>query len=356
MTNSLIIRYIKIILIFFILISSSYANARTREKSIQNFLDTLIVNNEGFKMSQNSNVTIFSNELAQEISLYTKYTTNKSSQILYFTQRSQNKDGGFGESPNMISNWNSTINAIKSLQFLHLNKSQLENWDIFNFLNTTMDNYAYNITISNNNTIYNLYPLNQTLLNIWYQYIEASLTINIGPSLNSVFLINEAKNLQYPNGTYPNYFTAFYSIQLLKLLSDKPKDSDLAGKYFIAHQTNNYLFANVLNSTGTLKDSYYAIYALYLLNKLNLLENKNKLIAAILNLQVANNGFKDIFNNNANLLDTWYAIQILKYLNALDELLSPDVLQTQGFINYQVSLILIPLSLFVIVKRRKSYE
>ena len=45
---------------------------------------------------------------------------------------------------------------------------------------------------------------------------------------------------------------------LLNQLNENPNDLDLAAKYFLSHQTDQYLFSSDLNKQGNIKDSYYS--------------------------------------------------------------------------------------------------
>ena len=51
--------------------------------------------------------------------------------------------------------------------------------------------------------------------------------------------------------------------------------------------------------------------------------------------------------------DTWYAINILRILESLDELLRPDVLQTQGFVPFNYLASFSSILLISVLVRRK---
>ncbi|MFV2016242.1 MAG: hypothetical protein ACC656_12485, partial [Candidatus Heimdallarchaeota archaeon] len=60
----------------------------------------------------------------------------------------------------------------------------------------------------------------------------------------------------------------------------------------------------------------------------------------------------DIGSTDVTVNATWYAINILFLLDSLDQLLSPDVLQTQGFVGIEFYISIIGVVSIVVIRRR----
>ena len=73
--------------------------ARTREASIENFLDELRINEDGYANIPGGEVNISSTAEALEISNILNFKVNNSLDILLFYQKSQNDSGGFSKMP-----------------------------------------------------------------------------------------------------------------------------------------------------------------------------------------------------------------------------------------------------------------
>ena len=336
--------------------SSVISSGRTRQQSVENFLDTLRVPEEGYSNALGGEVNVSATADALEIASYLNFEINNSLDILHYYQKSQNEDGGFGSYPETNSTWISTIRAVSGLKFMTnvINQSQIQNWQIHDYLNDTSRDLLYTNITRNNESI--IVPLNLTLSVIenWYQFLYASFQLGINIEFDYNYLVHNLKDMQYPNGSYYSFDEAVWSVRLLSLLGEKPSDLDLSAKYIKAFIQNDGIFSNEINGTTSIYATFEAVSTLYDLGVLQwvtetrYLETLDEIIVFILNLQNTNSGFREVGRTFSTLKDTWMAIKILFWLESLDELLSPDVLQTEGFIGLSIvspviALVLIPL-------------
>ncbi len=348
----------KVISIFLLLLLIAYpTSARTRQKGVENFLDQLRISVNGYSNTPNAEINVSTNALALEVSSLLNINVNNTLDILLFYQKSQNSDGGFGRYPLKNSTWEDTINAVQGLKYLdnEVNRTQIKNWKISNYLNNTAKTILYTNVTRNNQTI--IVPMNITnvIAQKWYEFISSSFQIGFYPNIESEFIIQQLQSKQYANGTYPDLMTAVESIHLLTLLNSQPRDPDLASKYIRAYIQENGAFSFEHIGTPSINATFFAVRALYELNDINEIDTKNELLLFVLNQQVTNSGFHENGQKAATLKNTWKAIMILFFLNSLKELLSPDVIQTEGFIPVDL-LGVISATLFVTLLRRFKHE
>lgn len=337
--------------ILVLLLSSSISTARTRQASVENFLDELRISEDGFANTPGGEIGIRSSTEAMEISSILNFNINNSLDILLFYQKSQNESGGFSRIPDEIVTWDDTILAIRGLNYLQVNQSQIQNWRVFSYLNETAFSLLYtNITNNNESAIVHS-NLTLPLIDIWYDYILSSFNLGFYPLLDTPYLVTKLQEFQFSNGTYVDFETAVTTIHLLTLLNNNPRDADLASKFIRAFIQNNGAFANKQGGITSLRSTYLAIRALHELNEINKIEYFNELILFILNKQHTNSGFAEVGSSTPTLKDTWLAIYSLFLLERIHELLSPDVLQTEGFISYNFVIILMGLPILAL--RRK---
>jgi prenyltransferase beta subunit len=323
---------------------------------VENFLDTLRIPEEGYSNVVGSEVNVSATGDALEIAAYLNIEINNSLDLLYFYQQSQNDDGGFGPMPETNSTWINTIRAISGLKFMNniINHTQIQNWKIHDYLNDTSSDLLYTNITRNNESV--IVPFNLTLpiIEKWYQFLFASFQLGFNVKFDYNYLVTNLKDMQYSNGSYYSFDEAVWSVRLLSLLGEKPSDFDLSAKYIKAFIQNNGVFSNEINGTTSIYATYEAISTLYDLGVLQwvtdtgYLETLTELIVFILNLQNTNSGFHEVGRAVSTLKDTLRAIKILFWLESLDELLSPDVLQTEGFIGLSIispaiALILVPI-------------
>lgn len=289
----------------------------------------------GFADTPSGSVNVESTQLVLDIKTTLQLEINNSLDVLLFFQSSQNTDGGFGSAESGDSNWESTIAAVNGLQKLELNSSTIGQWTIFTYLNITMMDLLYNETQLGNTTTITPLTLNLSTMQIWNQYILASLQLGAFPTIPADYLKTELQGLQYANGTYEGFELATNSIILLALLGLQPLEVDLASKFIRAYKSSDGAFSNNLDTKATLRATLMAIQSMVSLDRIWEIDRIDILLQFVLNRQRANSGFGEAGNQFATVKSTWQAVEILKALFALDELDSPEVLQTEGFIPFQ---------------------
>lgn len=315
-------------------------------------LDDVRLSPEGFANTPLDEVNIEITTKVLSISRLINYEVNNTLDILLYYQRSQNEDGGFGLNPDTESSWETTVTAIQGLVDLKINSSQLSTWNIDKYLNSSATELFYTYIIENNQTIIKNNDLTVSLIKKWGEYIRSSILIKVIPPIPNVFLGAELKSFQLSNGTYSSFEAAIQTVKLLSFLAQEPEDDELASKFIRAYATTNGMFSSVLQGTPNLEDTYNAIEALNDLGKLRELESQKEIILKILDLQKADSGFTDIGSTVVTVDATWYAINILWLLDSLDQLASPDVLQTQGFVGIGIISSLIGISIILSIRRK----
>lgn len=321
--------------IIFILLFSIPVTGRSRQRSIENFIDSLRLNEDGYANSPDGEVNITATTQVLEIANVINYDINNSLDILLFFQNCQNSSGGFSQKPNSEENWDSTIHAVRGLQYLDVNQSQIQNWEIFNYLNRTAIYSLYDISNIGNSTIYSPYNLSLGLINIYFDYLLTSFYLGFSPFVEFNWLENQLQSFQMSNGSYSTFESAVTSIHLLSLLELAPRDIDLASKFLLAYIQNNGAFSNEQGGVVSLYNTYLGVRALFELQAVQKIEYLDEMLIFILELQKTNSGFGEVGSMIASVQDTWYAIKTLYMLGSLNELESPDVLQTVGFLKMQ---------------------
>ncbi|MCY3410791.1 MAG: hypothetical protein INQ03_04050 [Candidatus Heimdallarchaeota archaeon] len=339
-----------LVLLVFLLLASP-ASGRTRQKSIENFIDRVRLSPDGYANTPTSEVNITATTEVLEIASLLQYKINNSLDILLFYQNCQNETGGFASRPNRTETWSDTIMAVRGLRYLDLNVSQLAAWKIFDYLNSTAYEKLYTQITVNNITKTVPRNLTITIINTWYEFIYASFSLGYFPGINTINLIDELKLFQYPNGSYFSFTEAVTSIHLLTLLGGIPNDPDLSAKYILAHIQTNGAFAFEQEGKVSLEATYLGLRTLSELDRIWDIEYMNELIVFILTQQITNSGFKEKGASQETIHSTWFAIQSLFLLQQLSELLSPDVLQTEGFISAPY---VFALPLLVYIRRRRE--
>ncbi len=334
-----------------LLVFTTPVDARTRQKSIENFIDRLRLSDDGYAGSVSGEVNITSTTDVLEIASLIDYKINNSLDILLFYQESQNDSGGFSAYPNENVTWENTISAVRGLTYLDVNVSQVRNWKIYDYINKTAFSNLYTTIVVNNITKTVPYNLTLALIDYYAEYIISAFKLGFIPTIDSDWLVYHLKQYQFSNGSYSNFQTAVKSIHLLTILGQSPTDLDLATKYIRAFIQNNGAFSDVQEGPTSLLQSYYGIRALYELNQIETIEYMNELIIYILELQKTNSGFVEVGYDDSTAYHTWLAVSALFMLNRIHELLSPDVLQTEGFITLNMGFV--PFILLIPILRRK---
>ncbi len=340
------------ITITLILTSGNFVSARTQLDSLENFLDLNHSGEDGFRDAPGLPITVSSTADALEVSNILGIEVNNTIDILYFYQRSQNPDGGFGENPDASSNLNTTMEAVRGLKYLPVNSSQLHNWKIFEYVNETASDLLYENVSKTSGYVQGLKSLDAKLMDIWIRYITSSYSLGFFPNLESDAMIQALLDLQLSNGSYSNFRVAANAVVLLDLLGQSPNDPDLATKFLLAHITSKGSFSFTGQGDNSLEATYLGIRALNALDSIWKLNEKDDVTKFVLSLQKSNSGFGRTTSSSPTVHDSWLAVLTLSYLNELDELEAPDVLQTVGFVDYPWIAGLIPLIL--LIRRRKS--
>ena len=175
-------KYWGIFSIVILLMGSSLTSGRTRQASVENFLEELRISEDGFANVPSGEVNISSSTEAMEVSNILNFGINNSLDILLFYQKSQNESGGFSSLPEEEVTWEDTIYAIRGLNYLQVNQTQIQNWKVFSYINNTAFSVLYtNITKNNVSSIVQA-NLTLPLIDMWYDYILSSFTLGFYPS------------------------------------------------------------------------------------------------------------------------------------------------------------------------------
>jgi prenyltransferase beta subunit len=337
-----------------LLVSGSFVSARTREKSLENFIINTRVSVEGFAETPTGELSLSATTLAMEISSKTHYDVNNTFGILLFYQKSQNSDGGFGNNPNDTSNWESTIKAVRGLESMDFNSTSLQEWTIFEYLNKTASELLFTDIVEGNSSRSEMNPLTVDTIRIWREYIQTSLMLGFPPIIDTIDIITQLEDTQHLNGSYANFELAVEIISFLKIFLKTPKRTG-AADYILSHtQIDTGAFSNEAIGKTSLVATYRALFALQALGKLEELPYEDAITRFILNLQKTNSGFSEYGNEEVTITDSWYAVHSLQILQQLDQLLSPDVLQTHGFISLQFFSITISLIILTTWRRKNG--
>jgi len=334
-----------------ILFAPLETSARTQLESIKNFLDDNHVGQDGFRNSSEEGVTVSATADALQIANVLSINVNNTLDILYYYQRSQNPDGGFGNTPDLSSDLNTTLAAVRGLGYLPVNWSQLHNWEIFEYYNSSVSKLLFENVSKTTGYIEGMSHLNFQRISLWLDYISVAFSLGYTPTMDSEMMIQELLAMQMSNGSYSSLKLATNVILLLNLLGQEPNDADLATKFILAHVSEGGGFSYSGNGAGSLEASYLGVSALDALGKINSLEYKNALTKFILSLQKSNSGFAQNPTSLSTLHDTKLAVLTLFMLKELDELQAPDVLQTVGFVDYPWLFAILP---FVLLIRRRK--
>lgn len=328
-------------------------SARTRNDSIHNFLDDTRVSQDGFAEIDES-ISITSSTYALQIGNMVGYEVNNTVRILNYYQRSQNPDFGFGQNPDDPSNWKSTIDATNGILYLDVNATKLQKFNITGYINDTASTLLFITQTIENSTIQVPRNLTISIMNYWFEYLSIGFILGYQVTFPVLFLIDQLSAYQELNGTFTDFDEAVYSTRLLTTMGLVPNDIDLASKFIRAYATTSGLFSNSLLGPHSIKDTYLAIMTLNSIGRIYELDYRTEIIKRILSQQESNSGFMEFNSAKVTLEATFYAIKILQMLNAMDELLRPDVLQTHGFINYNIFPMIISISFLVLTIRKRK--
>lgn len=334
------------------ILGSISTSAKTRSASVGTFLDSVRLSSQGFANTPSDVVDIVSTQEALEVKSILNLEVNNSLDVLLFIQSSQNSDGGFGITDDIESSWEGTVAAVQGLITLGYNTSVISRWTIFQYFNVSATSILYDEGQNGNQTILIPKSLTYELLSQWSDYLSISFLLGQIPAVPYEFLTEQILNYQYSNGTYIDLEIATEAIILGSYLGITPIEEELASNFIRAYKTSN-AFSFGLNAQPTLSATLKSVQALSALGRLHEIDDMGKLIQFVLGLQYSNSGFGENGDSSASLISTWRAIKILSILSAITELNAPEVLQTEGFVLFN----LIWYGLFIqlmIIKRRLS--
>ena len=284
-------------------------------------------------------------------------TVDNKNELIYYIQRCQSENGGFGASPGASPSLDMTFQAIRAIQALELNQSwidgAIDRWKILNYTLTAF-NASYEAIIAPSST--DLYDFTVTELDALYSLIYISSFLGNIPSFNVSYVTLSLINLQYSNGSYSSFDIATRSIKTLSLINDlyggffgfMPSSSEGAIAFINAFQEEDGGYSNVLNGDPTLDSSFQAVSTIKLFNP----SHEDSLTSSfILDKQSQNGGF--LVGDSPTVKDSWLAISSLFYLNSIAELLAPNIPQTEGFVNLQIINVYAIIA-FIIVRLKKK--
>ncbi len=267
--------------------------------------------------------------------------------IILGIQSLQNTDGGFALTQNENSSIFATYYGLQTLTQLGLNAQLLGNWNVSSYLNETITPLLYSTNFTN---------LKPTELRQIEQFLVSISLLNITVIFSFQSLIENVKNIQYSNGSYPSFSYAIHSVLLLSLFNQKPTDRIGAINYIKAFRYDDTGFEANLLSSFTLEDTYLAVLALNSLG--STVEYRTKLIDAILDCQTMSGGFANTTAKiQPTLENTYYAFMTLFLLDSLDILNQLAFLSSTGFLSYPlvfmfIGIILLSLYHFKINKKQ----
>ncbi|MDH5400933.1 MAG: hypothetical protein OEZ01_01685 [Candidatus Heimdallarchaeota archaeon] len=324
---------------FFLLVSPNTTFGKTRRDSIILFIDELYRSDGGYADKTVSSSSTDASTFVLMTAALLGYEINNTLDLQHYFQSSQNYDGGFGNNPNNISNWQSTIHSIFGLNILGINASQLSNWRINNFINDTAINTLFNTSLNPITPV----DLNKEIIDLWHDYIYTYSVIGYIPIIPIEFLLSNLLQMQYPNGTYPNLPIAISTINLLNLLGEPVRDVELASEYIRSFADSSGAFSYSREGGASIKATMESVRALQVMGRLDDLEYKRDIVQFLLNQQEASQGIHEV-GKEVDIYATYQAVYTIFVLGYITELNAPDVLESDRFVTFPfISMILIPL-------------
>ncbi|MHA1865210.1 MAG: prenyltransferase/squalene oxidase repeat-containing protein [Candidatus Heimdallarchaeaceae archaeon] len=316
--------------------------AKTRLELLEEFIqDTYL--NDSFSNEPNQNSSIESTYYGVLLSDYLKISYDIYD-IIFYIQKHQKSDYGFSNQIKQKTTINATFFAVQTLKQLSVGSEDLNNWQIFQYLNKSISEILYNPSNYVNLTTQDILTINRFFL--------ASSILNETVLFSYNSLINALKQIQFTNGTFPSFYYAVEVSSLLSLFEQLPADVQGTIRYLKSFRFNDTGFTKDTSDIISIKDTYYAISTIYTLG--GEVENKNKIVDAILDLQAPEGGFMDKKGQNPTLESSYFAYQILLLFNSIKSLDQLAFLESTGFLSFNFLIIgdVSLLSLILIRKKR----
>ncbi|MHA1303754.1 MAG: prenyltransferase/squalene oxidase repeat-containing protein [Candidatus Heimdallarchaeaceae archaeon] len=317
---------------------------KTRLDLLKDYLKSVSSDN-GFAEKPNDGETIEATFYGIQLADYLKIEYDIYD-LTYFIQKLQRDNYGFANKETEDTSLNATYFAVQALIQLGIDSESLDSWKIYEYINSSISPILYNPS--------NYSILQASDIQAIYRFFLTASALNRTVIFAYNALLNSLKNFQYTNGTYPNFDLAIQSILLLKILDKQPTDTTGALRYLKAFRFNETGFAKDLSDNITIRDTFWAISAITQLS--GTIENRQKLIDAVLDLQTASGGFQDSKDNDeVTLRSTYYAYLILQQLDGLEKLNQLAFLASTGFLtNQNMIAITIILPFLAVIKVLKS--
>ncbi len=325
------------IITFTLVLTPAPTQARSRQKAILDYLEDMRQGDLGFSndaasseqsISSSTNALFIYTALGEEIEDDLKLIT--------FYQDAQVSNGGVAESPDGTPNLITSMNAVEGLFYLGINATELMGWKLFSFMNGSLVGTVY--ATENRTTLVDHEPETARTIR---DFLLTSYRLGMAPKLDYAQLSNMALDYQYANGSYPTIDHAIEALLLLHQMGAKTDNPAGAARYVAAHQDDKGAFASTIGGTPSLPLTRRAISALIDTDTAEV-QLKDKLLTYVLDMQNKDGGFGNA--ESSTVQETRDAILILARLNSLGELGSPEVLQTEGFISWHNSYVLIALT------------
>ena len=317
---------ITVFILILLLASPHPASAKTKRAALLDFLDARRQDDFGFSNSSGSGSSISASTDALNVYTTLGEPINHTLQLIHYYQEHQESSGGFNDAEGENASLEVTTKAVEGLFYLGINATELFGWKVFDFLNSSLDGVVYKD--SNRTSFVSNTPSTLRTIRL---FITTSFSLGAVPKVKYNELTDIALSYQYANGSYPTLIHALEAMQILELLGSAPSNYAGAERYIFAHQTDEGMFSFTIGGDPSLVATYLVLQALSDVQTYQI-DNRDKLLEYVLDLQNKDGGFG--INSTSTITETRMAVSILRALSSLNELGSPVVLQTAGFISY----------------------
>ena len=122
---------------FLVFLLTPVSAASTKRDALIDYIGSLQVSDSGFRDVSGGPVTIEATADAAMIYFFLGETVDNKNELIYYIQRCQSENGGFGASPGASASLDMTFQAIRAIQALELNQSwidgAIDRWKILNY-------------------------------------------------------------------------------------------------------------------------------------------------------------------------------------------------------------------------------
>ncbi|MHA1116018.1 MAG: prenyltransferase/squalene oxidase repeat-containing protein [Candidatus Heimdallarchaeaceae archaeon] len=317
--------------------------AKTRLELLKEFVQDNYLN-DSFSNELGQNSSVESTYYGVLLSDYLKISYDVYD-IIFYIQKHQKSNYGFSNQVEQKTTINATFFAVQTLKQLGIGSEDLNHWQIFQYLNKSISEILYNPSTYVNLTTQDIYSI--------YRFFVTSSILNETVLFPYNSLLTSLKQIQFTNGTFPSFYYAIEVVYLLSLFEQSPTDVQGTIRYLKSFRFNDTGFAKDSSDAISIKDTYYAISTISMLG--GEIENKNKIVDAILDLQAPEGGFMDKKDHKPALESSYFAYQILVLLNNINSLNQLAFLESTGFLNFNFIIGSITLLLLFTI-RKKRYK